>query len=65
MLTAIGDVMRRCFEREWIASRDGVCAVAMDPWAAYEYSERLDHICDFVLKNGVGVRGVVRQAVSD
>lgn len=31
----------------------GVCAVAMDPWAAYEHIERLDHICEVVLKSGV------------
>ncbi len=33
----------------------GVCAVAQDPWAAYEHIERLDHICEIVLKSGVGV----------
>jgi L-fuculose-phosphate aldolase len=31
----------------------GVCAVATDPWAAYEHVERLDHICEIVLKSGV------------
>jgi L-fuculose-phosphate aldolase len=31
----------------------GVCAVATDPWAAYEHIERLDHICETVLKGGV------------
>jgi L-fuculose-phosphate aldolase len=31
----------------------GVCAVAKDPWAAYEHIERLDHICEIVLKSGV------------
>lgn len=31
----------------------GVCAVAGDPWAAYEHVERLDHICEIVLKSGV------------
>ncbi|MBX3318436.1 MAG: class II aldolase/adducin family protein [Nitrospira sp.] len=31
----------------------GVCAVAMDPWAAYEHIERLDHICEIVLKSGI------------
>ncbi len=34
----------------------GVCAVAMDPWAAYEHIERLDHVCEIVLKSGVGAR---------
>lgn len=31
----------------------GVCAVANDPWTAYEHIERLDHICEIVLKSGV------------
>jgi len=31
----------------------GVCAVAADPWAAYEHIERLDPICEIVLKRGV------------
>lgn len=31
----------------------GVCAVAKDPWTAYEHIERLDHICEIVLKSGV------------
>lgn len=31
----------------------GVCAVAEDPWVAYEHIERLDHICEIVLKSGV------------
>jgi hypothetical protein len=31
----------------------GVCAVAGDPWAAYEHIERLEHICEIVLKSGV------------
>ncbi|MFO0767255.1 MAG: recombinase family protein [Nitrospiraceae bacterium] len=31
----------------------GVCAVAQDPWAAYEHIERLDHICEIVLKSGI------------
>ncbi len=30
----------------------GVCAVARDPWSAYEHIERLDHICEIVLKSG-------------
>jgi len=34
-------------------SAHGVCAVAKDPWAAYEHIERLDHICEIVLKSGV------------
>ena len=31
----------------------GVCAVATDTWAAYEHIERLEHICEIVLKSGV------------
>jgi L-fuculose-phosphate aldolase len=30
-----------------------VCAVATDPRAAYEHIERLDHICEIVLKSGI------------
>ena len=28
----------------------GVCAIGKDPWDAYEHVERLDHICEIVLK---------------
>lgn len=31
----------------------GICAVAGDPWTAYEHIERLDHICEIVLKSGI------------
>lgn len=31
----------------------GVAAIASDPWTAYEHCERLDHICEIVLKSGV------------
>jgi L-fuculose-phosphate aldolase len=31
----------------------GVCAVSGDPWSAYEHIERLDHICEIVLRSGV------------
>jgi L-fuculose-phosphate aldolase len=31
----------------------GVCSVGPDPWSAYEHIERLDHICEIVLKSGV------------
>jgi L-fuculose-phosphate aldolase len=31
----------------------GVCAVARDPWSAYEHVERLNHICEIVLASGV------------
>lgn len=30
----------------------GVCAVGDNPWDAYEHIERLDHICEIVLKSG-------------
>jgi len=33
--------------------RHGICAVAGDPWSAYEHVERLDHICEIVLKSGI------------
>lgn len=32
--------------------------VAMDPWAAYEHVQRLDRVCEIVLKSGVGVRAM-------
>lgn len=34
-------------------SNHGVCAVAADPWTAFEHIERLDHICEILLKSGV------------
>lgn len=34
-------------------ARHGVCAIANHPWEAYEHVERLDHICEVVLKSGV------------
>ncbi len=42
----------------------GVCAVAMDPWAAYEHIERLDHICEIVLKSGVAARTPAKERAS-
>jgi L-fuculose-phosphate aldolase len=33
-------------------SGHGVCAVGDNPWDAYEHIERLDHICEIVLKSG-------------
>jgi L-fuculose-phosphate aldolase len=42
----------------------GVCAVAIDPWAAYEHIERVDHICEIVLKSGVAARSADRQPTS-
>ena len=31
----------------------GVCAIGSNPWDAYEHIERLEHICEIVLKSGV------------
>ena len=31
----------------------GVCAIGKNPWDAYEHIERLDHICEIVLKSGM------------
>jgi len=31
----------------------GVCAIGDNPWDAYEHIERLEHICEVVLKSGV------------
>lgn len=33
--------------------RHGVTAYALDPWTAFEHIERLDHVCQIVLKSGV------------
>ena len=35
----------------------GCCAISTDPWSAYEHVERLDHICEIVLKSGVRPHG--------
>lgn len=40
----------------------GVCAVAPDPWAAYEHIERLEHICEILLASGVTPGDVIRRA---
>lgn len=42
----------------------GVCAVAMDPWAAYEHIERLDHVCEIVLKSGVRTHTIANRLMS-
>ncbi len=31
----------------------GVCAIGDNPWDAYEHIERLEHICEIVLKSGI------------
>jgi ribulose-5-phosphate 4-epimerase/fuculose-1-phosphate aldolase len=30
----------------------GICAIGPNPWDAYEHIERLEHICEIVLKSG-------------
>ena len=30
----------------------GVCSVASNPWDAYEHIERLEHVCEIVLRSG-------------
>ena len=45
-------------------AQHGVCAVASDPWAAYEHIERLDHICEIVLKSGVPPISAVQKIVN-
>ncbi len=35
----------------------GVCAIGPNPWDAYEHIERLEHICEIVLKSGVSPKG--------
>lgn len=42
----------------------GVCAVAMDPWAAYEHIERMDHVCEIVLKSGAVARSMMNRPTS-
>ncbi len=39
----------------------GVCSVAADPWSAYEHIERLDHICEILLKSHVSPEEVEKQ----
>lgn len=39
-------------------SNHGVCAVAADPWSAYEHIERLDHVCEILLASGVSPNDV-------
>jgi L-fuculose-phosphate aldolase len=31
----------------------GACSVGKNPWDAFEHIERLEHICEIVLKSGV------------
>lgn len=51
----LGDVTWEHIEGYDIVGQDrhGICAIAGDPWSAYEHVERLDHICEIVLKSGV------------
>ncbi len=39
----------------------GVTSVGADPWEAYEHIERLDHICEILLKSGVSPAEVQRR----
>ncbi len=43
----------------------GVCAVAGNPWAAYEHIERLDHVCEIVLRSGVSPAEVAERSVAN
>ena len=38
----------------------GVCAIGPNPWDAYEHIERLEHICEIVLKSGVRPKSMIR-----
>lgn len=42
-------------------SNHGVCSVAGDPWSAFEHIERLDHICEILLKSNVSPEEVEKQ----
>lgn len=46
-------------------AQHGVCAVAADPWAAYEHVERLEHICEMVLRSGVTPQEVAARVELD
>ena len=37
----------------------GVCSVGENPWDAYEHIERLEHICEIVLRSGTRPRDMV------
>ena len=37
----------------------GVCAVGDNPWDAYEHIERLEHICEIVLRSGITPIGAI------
>ena len=37
----------------------GVCAIGENPWDAFEHIERLEHICEIVLRSGMKPRGLV------
>lgn len=63
-LTSIGDVMRRCCEREWITTRDGNMSMRkrdgkyfyITPSGCRNTIEQLEHVCEIVLKSGLRVR---------
>lgn len=56
---ALGDATWENLKGHDIVGQDrhGVCAIAGDPWSAYEHIERLEHICEIVLKSGVKPNG--------
>jgi len=37
----------------------GVCAIGNNPWDAYEHIERLEHICEIVLRSGVKPKKII------
>ena len=43
----------------------GVCAVGANPWDAYEHIERLEHICEIVLKSGMRPKQNMKQPILD
>lgn len=45
--------------------RHGVCAMAGDPWSAYEHVERLDHICEIILRSGLEPPNKVKERTDE
>jgi len=41
----------------------GVCAVAKDPWGAFEHIERLEHICQITLASGISPSDLIVEHV--
>lgn len=42
----------------------GVCAIARDPWSAFEHVERLEHICEIAMKSGIHSQKIVKSMYS-